>query len=93
MSVRENVLFGRAYDEPRYRRVLAACALEHDIAMLPALDQTEIGDKGVNLRHVFYLNFFSKQNDHYSFFYMHNKLLRVEYQRCVDHVYRKSGKI
>ncbi len=49
MSVRDNILFGRAFDAARYQRVLEACALVHDISILPAQDLTEIGDKGVNL--------------------------------------------
>jgi ABC-type multidrug transport system fused ATPase/permease subunit len=48
-TLRENVLFGRAFDDARYRRVLAACALLPDLAQLPAGDATEIGEKGINL--------------------------------------------
>ncbi|XP_038050112.1 ATP-binding cassette sub-family C member 9-like isoform X2 [Patiria miniata] len=48
-SLRENILFGQAFNLKRYRRIIAACALEADIAMLPAGDQTEIGEKGINL--------------------------------------------
>ena len=33
----------------RYDTVIAACALAHDIAQLPAGDATEIGERGVNL--------------------------------------------
>ena len=33
----------------RYERVLAACALKADLEMLPAGDQSEIGEKGINL--------------------------------------------
>ena len=33
----------------RYRKVIGACALQPDIDMLPAGDQTEIGEKGINL--------------------------------------------
>lgn len=33
----------------RYARVVAACALEHDIDALPAGDATEIGERGINL--------------------------------------------
>ena len=33
----------------RYQRVLAACALNTDLEMLPAGDQSEIGEKGINL--------------------------------------------
>jgi ATP-binding cassette subfamily C (CFTR/MRP) protein 1 len=48
-SLRDNVLFGAAYDAGWYARVLSACALEADIAMLQAGDATEIGERGVNL--------------------------------------------
>ena len=48
-SLRENVLFGSTYDAAYYQRVLTACALEPDLATLPAGDQTEIGERGVTL--------------------------------------------
>ena len=48
-TVRDNILFGHAYDEERYHRVLQVCQLEHDLEMLDAGDLTEIGEKGVNL--------------------------------------------
>ena len=49
LSLRENVLFGAAYDAAWYARVLSACALDADLASLPAGDSTEIGERGVNL--------------------------------------------
>ena len=45
MSVRENIVFGRAFDAPFYARVLDICALVDDLATLPAGDTTEIGEK------------------------------------------------
>eukprot|EP00123_Amoebidium_parasiticum_P018424 comp24199_c0_seq1/m.44437 comp24199_c0_seq1/g.44437 ORF comp24199_c0_seq1/g.44437 comp24199_c0_seq1/m.44437 type:complete len:1466 (-) comp24199_c0_seq1:528-4925(-) len=48
-TVRDNILFGRAYEERRYRQVVEACALQPDLAILPAGDMTEIGEKGINL--------------------------------------------
>ncbi|EWM27872.1 multidrug resistance-associated protein 1-like isoform 1 [Nannochloropsis gaditana] len=48
-TVRENILFGKAYDQGWYTRVVEACALLPDLAILPAGDQTEIGEKGINL--------------------------------------------
>ncbi|KAJ6639011.1 Multidrug resistance-associated protein 1, partial [Pseudolycoriella hygida] len=48
-TLRANILFGKPFDEKRYQSVIAACALEMDIGMLPAGDQTEIGEKGINL--------------------------------------------
>lgn len=48
-SLRENILFGKPFEPERYNRVLFACGLEPDIAILPAGDLTEIGERGVNL--------------------------------------------
>lgn len=47
--MRDNVLMGLELDEARYEAVLDACALRPDIALLPAGDQSEIGEKGINL--------------------------------------------
>lgn len=33
----------------RYNRAIRVCALDQDIAVLPAGDQTEIGERGINL--------------------------------------------
>ncbi|TMW67021.1 hypothetical protein Poli38472_012137 [Pythium oligandrum] len=49
MTIRENILFGKAYDEKKYQQVLEACGLLPDLAQFPAGDSTEIGQKGVNL--------------------------------------------
>ncbi|KAJ0389440.1 hypothetical protein ATCC90586_010675 [Pythium insidiosum] len=49
MTIRENILFGKAYDEKKYQKVLDACGLLPDLAQFPAGDSTEIGQKGVNL--------------------------------------------
>ncbi|XP_077085852.1 ATP-binding cassette sub-family C member 3 isoform X2 [Siphateles boraxobius] len=48
-SLRDNILFGRPYEEQKYRCVLEACALTPDLEVLPGGDQTEIGEKGINL--------------------------------------------
>eukprot|EP00741_Cyanophora_paradoxa_P011330 tig00020554_g10943.t1 len=48
-TLKENVLFGERLDERRYRETIAACALDRDIAVLPAGHETEIGEKGINL--------------------------------------------
>jgi ABC-type multidrug transport system fused ATPase/permease subunit len=48
-TVRDNILFGLPWDEARYRRVLWACALETDLALMSAGDQTYIGERGGNL--------------------------------------------
>jgi len=48
-TLRGNILFGRTYDETRYQEILTVCALQDDIDILPAGDQTEIGERGINL--------------------------------------------
>ncbi|KAF9137002.1 Multidrug resistance-associated protein 1 [Mortierella sp. GBA39] len=48
-TLRENILFGLEYDQERYDRIIAASGLEPDLTMLPAGDQTEIGERGINL--------------------------------------------
>ncbi|XP_063974576.1 multidrug resistance-associated protein 1 isoform X5 [Diachasmimorpha longicaudata] len=48
-TMQDNILFGRAFDKTLYNKVIEACALVLDIEMLPAGDQTEIGEKGINL--------------------------------------------
>ncbi|PVD37119.1 hypothetical protein C0Q70_04114 [Pomacea canaliculata] len=48
-TVRDNVLFGKAYQAERYKTVIRACQLERDLSILPAGDLTEIGEKGTNL--------------------------------------------
>ncbi|KXS16473.1 P-loop containing nucleoside triphosphate hydrolase protein [Gonapodya prolifera JEL478] len=48
-TLRDNVLFGRPYDELWYNKVVEACALKADLEVLPAGDMTEIGERGINL--------------------------------------------
>ncbi|GBG65334.1 hypothetical protein CBR_g50697 [Chara braunii] len=48
-TVRDNILFGKEFDEITYDAVLSACALEQDLEALPNGDLTEIGERGINL--------------------------------------------
>lgn len=48
-SVRENILFGKPFDYARYNLIIKACCLLEDLAVLPAGDRTEIGERGVTL--------------------------------------------
>ncbi|GCC24840.1 ATP-binding cassette sub-family C member 12 isoform X1 [Chiloscyllium punctatum] len=48
-NVRENILFGKTYDEERYKNVIEVCSLEQDLDILPFGDLTEIGERGINL--------------------------------------------
>jgi ATP-binding cassette, subfamily C (CFTR/MRP), member 1 len=48
-TLRQNVLFGQPDNEDRFREVIRACSLEHDLEVLPNGENTEIGEKGINL--------------------------------------------
>uniref|UniRef100_A0A7S4LEW0 ATP-dependent transporter ycf16 n=1 Tax=Eutreptiella gymnastica TaxID=73025 RepID=A0A7S4LEW0_9EUGL len=48
-TLRNNILFGAAFDEKKYAQVVAASGLEQDLKILPDSDKTEIGEKGINL--------------------------------------------
>ena len=48
-TVKENILFGKPYNESFYKKCIEACALTADIVLLPAGDETELGEKGINL--------------------------------------------
>ncbi|KAI9650831.1 hypothetical protein NHQ30_000865 [Ciborinia camelliae] len=49
LTIKENILFGLPHNHSRYQKVLNACALMQDLAMLPDGELTEIGAKGINL--------------------------------------------
>jgi ABC-type transport system involved in cytochrome bd biosynthesis fused ATPase/permease subunit len=44
-SLRENILFGSPMREQFYGNIVDACCLTSDLDILPAGDQTEIGEK------------------------------------------------
>ncbi|KAI8894564.1 P-loop containing nucleoside triphosphate hydrolase protein [Globomyces pollinis-pini] len=48
-SIRKNILFGRDYDENRYKSIIEACALVRDFEVFTDGDKTMIGERGVNL--------------------------------------------
>ncbi|XP_066569810.1 ATP-binding cassette sub-family C member 12 isoform X2 [Amia ocellicauda] len=48
-SVRDNILMGETFDKNRYNKVIRACCLKPDLAILPYGDKTEIGERGLNL--------------------------------------------
>ncbi|KAH9028046.1 hypothetical protein EDB83DRAFT_2526408 [Lactarius deliciosus] len=48
-TIRDNILFGAAYDEERYNKVIYQCSLQHDLSLFDAGDKTEVGEKGLTL--------------------------------------------
>ena len=48
-TLKNNILFGKPFDQSKYDDAIKYCALQADIDVLPAGDLTEIGEKGINL--------------------------------------------
>ncbi|KAE9400658.1 P-loop containing nucleoside triphosphate hydrolase protein [Gymnopus androsaceus JB14] len=48
-TIKENIVFGLEFDEERYKKVLYQCALERDLELFQAGDETEVGEKGLTL--------------------------------------------
>jgi ABC-type multidrug transport system fused ATPase/permease subunit len=48
-TLRENILFGKAWDPEKYRKTLRSCCLEQDLDSIPGGDLAEIGERGINL--------------------------------------------
>ncbi|KAH0835495.1 hypothetical protein J3R83DRAFT_9163 [Lanmaoa asiatica] len=48
-TIKNNILFGAPYDDDRYKQVLYQCALEKDLGLFEAGDDTEVGEKGLTL--------------------------------------------
>ncbi|KAF8802271.1 multidrug resistance-associated ABC transporter [Phlegmacium glaucopus] len=48
-SIKDNILFNLPYDEERYMKTLEVCALIADLDILEDGDESEIGERGVNL--------------------------------------------
>lgn len=49
MSLRDNIVFGHAFERASYEQVLDAAALGPDLEVLKDGDLTEIGERGINL--------------------------------------------
>lgn len=48
-TIRQNILLGSSFDNAKYAKVIAVCALQRDFSILPAGDGTFIGERGVTL--------------------------------------------
>jgi ATP-binding cassette subfamily C (CFTR/MRP) protein 4 len=48
-TVKENILFGKIFDDRKYKQVIHVAALEEDLKQLPFGDQTVVGERGVTL--------------------------------------------
>ncbi|TPX30915.1 homogentisate 1,2-dioxygenase [Synchytrium microbalum] len=48
-TLKDNILFGLPFDVDRYQQVIKDCSLERDLEILPGGDETEIGERGINI--------------------------------------------
>ncbi|KIL59921.1 hypothetical protein M378DRAFT_26751 [Amanita muscaria Koide BX008] len=48
-TIRDNVCFGRPFEEGKYWKAIKDSCLEPDLAMLPHGDLTEVGERGISL--------------------------------------------
>jgi len=48
-TLKENILFGNDYDANYYNKVIEACSLKDDLKKFANGDETEIGERGINL--------------------------------------------
>ncbi|KAI8360647.1 P-loop containing nucleoside triphosphate hydrolase protein [Mortierella sp. GBAus27b] len=48
-TLKENILFGSPFNRDKYNDILRVCALTRDLTLLSAGDDTEIGERGINL--------------------------------------------
>ncbi|KAI0360140.1 P-loop containing nucleoside triphosphate hydrolase protein [Trametes cingulata] len=48
-TVRDNIIFGRPFDEERYWKAVHDACLEADLELLPNGDLTEVGERGISL--------------------------------------------
>jgi ABC-type multidrug transport system fused ATPase/permease subunit len=48
-NIKDNILFAAPFNEGRYKKVIVACALERDLEILDAGDETLVGEKGITL--------------------------------------------
>lgn len=48
-TVRDNILFGKPFNEDLFKRIIQVCALKRDLELLPDGEETLIGERGVTL--------------------------------------------
>lgn len=48
-TILDNILFGSPMNRTKYEDILQRCALEPDLAQMEFGDQTEIGERGINM--------------------------------------------
>ncbi|VDI22202.1 Hypothetical predicted protein [Mytilus galloprovincialis] len=49
LTIRDNILYGHEYVDRKYRKVIKNCCLRTDFKILPGGDETELGERGINV--------------------------------------------
>ena len=49
LTLKDNILFDRAFNRREYAQAIEVCALQADLDVLTGGDSTEIGENGINL--------------------------------------------
>ncbi len=48
-SILQNIMFGKPYDQKRFKEVISVCAMERDLKLFPYAERTLVGERGVSL--------------------------------------------
>lgn len=48
-TIKQNIVFGKDFDEKKYEQAVFACSLNDDFRILPGGDSTEVGERGITL--------------------------------------------
>lgn len=48
-TVKQNIIFGRTYNEQKFKEIVKVCQLSDDLKQFPNAELTLIGEKGINL--------------------------------------------
>ena len=81
-TVRENICFGRPFDEKKYLQAIHDACLEHDLELLPHGDMTEVGERvsylsayiDTQATHKFYSGYFSFRGPETAYQYLSSDL-------------------
>ncbi|XP_063422857.1 ATP-binding cassette sub-family C member 3-like [Mytilus trossulus] len=49
LTIRDNILYGHEFVDRKYRKVIKNCCLRTDFKILPGGDETELGERGINV--------------------------------------------
>ncbi len=48
-SILQNIMFGKPYEQKRFKEVISVCAMTRDLTLFPFAEKTLVGERGVSL--------------------------------------------